>query len=395
MHVEKKKDPVKELIEQCIGCGECSENCLLLKEIDQDPGIIAARGVGIDEAFACALCNLCEAVCPLDLSPGRMFELKRQEAVANAEVDIDQYRYLFPDRPVNVMSLFREVYGVDYSDLNQTIAGETAFFPGCTMMSYSPYLCRAVFNTMSERYSDMVFFTECCGKPLYQLGLEYRGANNRDRLREKISRLGIKRIVVACPNCYYELRKAQFDQIVELITIYEVLKEPGSRFKNSNEYRGRAEVSVAKKIPLSCTVHDSCPDRFEGVFAKQAREALEENGYQIVEMEHSHQRTICCGSGGQISHFRPDFAEQFVNIRLEEAEKTGADQLVAYCHSCVLNFGKNPSGIKVRHVLNLLLDFEEDYSGVKNKTREMFEGPEGEENWKKIMQEGEGGYTNE
>lgn len=387
MYVDEKKDPVNELTEQCTGCGACSENCFLLKEIDQDPGTIAARGAGSDEAFACSLCNMCEAVCPLNLSPAKMFELKREEAVANAEIDIDQYRYLFPDRPVNVMSLFREVYKVDYTDLNQTIAGDTAFFPGCTMMSYSPDLCREVFRTLSEIYSDMVFFTDCCGKPLYQLGLESRGAKSREQLREKISRLGIKRMVVACPNCYYELRKAHLDQMVELITIYEVLKEQGSRTKNNNDCGKRAEISAGKNISLSCTVHDSCPDRFEGVFGKQVREALEEYGYRIIEMEHSQQRTLCCGSGGQISHFRPDFAEELVKLRLKEAEKTGADQLVAYCHSCVLNFGKNPSGIKVRHVLNLLLDFEEDYSGVKNKAREMLEGPGGEENWEKIMQE--------
>jgi hypothetical protein len=33
-----------------------------------------------------------------------------------------------------------------------------------------------------------------------------------------------------------------------------------------------------------------------------------------------------------------------------------------------------------------LLDFDEDYSGVKNNAGKMFEGPQGEENWRKIME---------
>lgn len=375
MHEEEKKEPIRELIEKCVGCGECSDNCILLQEIDADPAAIASRGAAVDEAFACSLCRMCEAVCPLDLSPARMFEQKRTEAVANAEIDINEYRYLFPDRPVNVMSLFRKVYGVDYADLNPNVTGPTAFFPGCTMMTYSPGLTRKVYTSLSKSYPNLQFLMDCCGKPLYQLGLLQRGEKNREELKGKIKQLGIKRLIVACPNCYYELTEALVDEEVELITVYEGLKE----------------AFIAGENYARCTVHDSCPDRFKGIFGQQVRQALKGTGCQIVDMEHSQQTTPCCGSGGQVSHFRPDFAEELVERRLKEAEATGADTLVAYCHSCVLNFAKIPSGIKVRHALNLLLGFEQDYAGVKSQAREMFAGPDGEENWQKIMEaSGEG-----
>lgn len=377
MYHEVKKDPVSELIVECVGCGECSANCMLLQEIGIDPAAIASRGATVDEAFDCSLCGLCEAVCPLNLSPAQMFAQRRTEAVANAEIDINDYRYLFPDRPVNVMSQFRKVYGIDYSDLRPVENGDTAFFPGCTMLTYSPGLTRKVYDSLGQFYPNLLFMMDCCGKPLYQLGLERRGENNREQLKEKISRLGIKRLIVACPNCYYELKKVLVDQCIELLTVYEVLKEH-PRICNGN-------------VPLpgknQCTVHDSCPDRFEGIFARQVRQALQARGYQLVEMAYSQSTTICCGSGGQISHFRPDFAEQLVESRLKEAEDIGSEILVAYCHSCVLNFARIPSGIKIRHALNLLLGFEEDYTGVKNLAREMFAGPDGEENWQQIMRE--------
>ncbi len=371
MHDEKKRDPIQALIDQCFGCGNCSENCILLKEIDADPAAIAARGATADEAFACSLCGMCEAVCPLNLSPVRMFQQRRNEAVANSEIDINEYRYLFPDRPVNVMSLFRQVYSIDYADLMPHETGQTAFFPGCTMMTYSPVLTRRVYASLAKSYPNLLLLMDCCGKPLYQLGMENRGEKNRAELREKIKQLGIKRLVVACPNCYYELREALADQGIELITVYEGLKD----------------AFIAEGNNARCTLHDSCPDRSEGVFARQVRQALKGAGYQLVEMEHNQQTAPCCGSGGQVSHFRPDFADELVQLRLKEAAATGTDELVAYCHSCVLNFAKLPAGVKVSHALDLLLGYEEDYSGVKNRAREMFAGPDGDENWQKIMEE--------
>lgn len=374
------EDPIRELIEQCIGCGTCSENCRLLQEIGEEPVNIASRGATVDEAFACSLCNLCEAVCPLNLSPARMFEQKRFEAVATGEIDIEEYRYLFPDRPVNVMSLFRQVYGIDYRGLNETQGADIGFLPGCTMMTYSPALTRKVYERLAEVYPNLVFLPDCCGKPLYQLGVRDRGESHREQLRVKIGKLGIRTLVVACPNCYYELKKALIGLEVEVSTVYEIIKDHGNAHADSKAFAGG---NGSKK----CTVHDSCPDRFDEVFGKQVRQAMEKAGYQVMEMEHNRLTAGCCGSGGQVSHFRPDFADDLVESRLTEAEETGADNMIAYCHSCVLNFAKNPSGIKVRHALNILLDFEEDYAGVKNKARKMFEGPEGEVNWQKIMEE--------
>jgi hypothetical protein len=126
-----------------------------------------------------------------------------------------------------------------------------------------------------------------------------------------------------------------------------------------------------------------------GIFGKQVRAALHNASYPVVEMEHNLDTTFCCGSGGQVSHFRPDLAEEVVERRLQEAQDTGAEILVAYCLSCVLNFCKNPSGLKVKHALNLVLGVDEDYDGLKKKAQEMLAGPDGNEIWQQIMSEPE------
>jgi len=377
MSEDKKADARTAIAEQCIACKICCEDCLLLQEIDEAPADIASRGATVDEAYACFLCGQCEAVCPLHLSPKKMFADRREEAVKADEIDIEEFRYMFPDRPLNVMSMFRQFNQIDYQDLNQVSPGRVAFFPGCTMITYAPALTRKVYEALIEIYPDLVFMTDCCGKPLYQLGTRLRAEQNREHLHDRINHLGIKLLVTACPNCYYELPEVLQGQDIKVVTVYEILKEHGYN-------RPVPAVSQGK-----CTVHDSCPDRFQGIFGQQVRDALRAAGYEAVEMAHNRAETFCCGSGGQVSHFRPDFTEEVIERRVQEARDTGAETLVAYCLSCVLNFCKNPSGLKVIHALNLLLDVNEDYDGLKSKAKEMFEGPDGEELWRQIMAEPE------
>ncbi len=189
-------------------------------------------------------------------------------------------------------------------------------------------------------------------------GLNRRAQLFTDSLAAKIRGRGIKRLIAACPNCYYKLREILNPLGVEISSIYEVIDFPKSRQED---------------LP-QCTIHDSCPDRFEGIFAAQTRDALEKKGYQIVEMDHIRRDSPCCGSGGQISHFRPDLAEKLVKGRLEEAKASGAQILVSYCLSCVLNFARIESDVTVRHVMNLLLEIDEDYTGVKKRAAEIFTG---------------------
>lgn len=376
MDKEKKTDVRAVIAEQCIACGACSEDCLLLQEIDEAPAAIASRGATVDEAYACFLCGQCEAVCPLELNPKKMFADRRKEAVQAHEIDIEEFRYLFPDRPLNVMSMFRQLHHIDYQDLNQTFPGSVGFFPGCTMMTYAPALTRKVYDVLTNIDPETVFMTDCCGKPLDQLGTRLRAERNRHHLIERIDQLGIKLLVTACPNCYYELQQILREREIKVVTVYAIL---GSSYFQSASAGSRGK----------CTVHDSCPDRLQGVFGQQVRDALQAAGYEIIEMAHYRTDTFCCGSGGQVSHSRPDFTEAVIARRIQEAQDTGAEMLTAYCLSCVLNFCKNPSGLKVTHVLNLLLDVQEDYDGLKRKAQGMFDGPEGEERWQQIMAEPE------
>lgn len=366
----------KRICETCLECGQCISECPSLQRIDENIIDIAKRQPTVEEAYACTQCGLCDAMCPMSISPKSMFAARRTQAVTDHEVSIDDYRYMFPDRKLNVMSLYRELNEFSYGRFNIDQPNPVAFFPGCTMLTYSPELTYEVYHHLTKKHKDLTLLSECCGLPLYQLGLPSRGDNYVNSLIVKLEKLKITTLIIACPNCFYQLRTVLKDKNFRLMTTYEALND-SVIFNHPVEDNARQVV----------TVHDSCPDRFGQIFAAQARNALHKKGYQLVEMEHSHQKTICCGSGAQITHFQPDLAESLVRTRLDEALDTGAQILASSCLGCALNFSKLPSNIQISHVLNLLLEFPQNFDGVKEKSKAIFEGPEGEKRWARVMEE--------
>jgi Fe-S oxidoreductase len=168
------------------------------------------------------------------------------------------------------------------------------------------------------------------------------------------------------------LRPALEDMGIQMKTIYHALEDISL---------GNNKVQHSPKV----TIHDSCSDRFEGLFAEQVRNFLTAKGFEVIEMERNRRQTFCCGSGGQVTHFDPALADKLVMMRLEEAEKTGAEVLASYCVGCALNFARIPSPLNIKHVFNLLLDIEQDFTGVKRKAKQLFSGPQGERHWAQIM----------
>lgn len=366
-----KSNGIEHAIDNCVECDICAKDCLFLREGGESPAAMARRGITASEAYSCSLCGLCAAVCQQGVNPMEMFAVRRREAVSNNEIAIDDYRYMFPDRKNNVMSVYRQESGIDYSETDSFKDADTCFFPGCTLMTYSPALTIETFKRLKSGGTCQEMWTECCGKPLNQLGLQQRLENMQSNLKQFVKEHNIKRLITACPGCYYELRDIFKADELKIQTIYEVLAADNPTHNTTGRY----------------TIHDSCPDRSEGVFGRHVRRALEQQNCAIVEMTHSRRNTICCGSGGQQSHFRPDLVDEVVQMRHEEVKRAGADTLVGYCMSCVLKYDGKMPGVSVVHALSLLLDVEVDYKGVKDLAGKMLSGTNGEQLWEKIMAE--------
>lgn len=87
-------------------------------------------------------------------------------------------------------------------------ASKSLFFPGCSFLNYAMPLVQSVYDLLRNAGEVDGISVLCCGKIL-----QYEGDGGASRaafeqqFREHIAQTDVQRIVAACPNCVYALRK--------------------------------------------------------------------------------------------------------------------------------------------------------------------------------------------
>ncbi|GFN23489.1 (Fe-S)-binding protein [Thermanaeromonas sp. C210] len=344
---------------QCAGCLACAEDCALLRGYGRPIFQVPLHEITAEQAFACLQCGLCAAACPLGLDPADPLRVKRQELVEVGVVNLGDYRYLCPDEHDNMWALCRAALGIDYDDIEPREATSTLFFPGCTIATYSPRLTRAFLEFLDGIYPGAKAVVDCCGKPLRYMGLNDRAQQHLKRLEAKLEQWCVSRLVVGCPNCYYELLEGLGGNAIEVVDVYSLL------------YSHRSLLPVEDRRPsVPYTVHDPCPDREAGVFGKQVRALLEYLEVPVREMRHHGRYTICCGTGGMAKHFVPGAGDWSAQLRAEEARASGAQGMFAYCMSCLFNLADSCTPLPVVHALSFFLNVQDEALDNRRKSRE-------------------------
>ena len=98
---------------------------------------------------------------------------------------------------------------------------------------------------------------------------------------------------------------------------------------------GEGRINITK-ADLNVTYHDSCHlGRHCNVF-DEPRNVIGSVA-NIVEMENSHDDSLCCGAGGGVKSAYPEIAGQMAKSRIAQAKETGCETLVTACPFCKLN----------------------------------------------------------
>jgi Fe-S oxidoreductase len=71
-------------------------------------------------------------------------------------------------------------------------------------------------------------------------------------------------------------------------------------------------------------------------------------------MERNREFSWCCGGGGGVRSEYDELSRYTGNVRMEEAEATGADAVVTHCPFCESNLGNVESRLKVFDIIELL-----------------------------------------
>lgn len=332
----------------CTECGACVAECGFL----QHYGTPKALALGYEPAqpehlllpFECSLCALCTAVCPEGVDPRALFLEMRREAVDRGAAPLPEHRRL----------LAYERAGTSRWLTGQVVPEgcDTVFFPGCALPGTRPERTWEVFTRLRAAIPSLGVVLDCCSKPSHDLGREAHFLSAFGILVGSLLSRGVRRVVVACPNCWRVFRERAPGLSVE--TVYETLAAelPAGDLPES-------EPGGARSIGggVAVTVHDPCATRFAQPAGEAVRRLAGSAGLAVEEMRHSRERTMCCGEGAFVGAVAPALAASWGDRRAVEAS---GRPVVTYCAGCASYLSDRA---RVTHILDALADPEGALAG--------------------------------
>jgi uncharacterized membrane protein YdjX (TVP38/TMEM64 family) len=209
---------------------------------------------------------------------------------------------------------------------------DTVFFPGCALSGTRSERVIETYLTLRTVIPSIGIVLDCCTKPSHDLGRQEHFTAMFEEMRNYLIDHGVKNVIVACPNCY------------------KVFTRYGKGFTTRSAYEVLAPDSTgsASNTGNTVTVHDPCAVRSEQGIQASVRRLIRSKGFNITEMAHSKQTTLCCGEGGTVEAIAPALASAWTRLCKDEA---AGKTVVTYCAGCAGVLGRS---VPAAHVLDLL-----------------------------------------
>ena len=361
--LEDKKD-FSDLL-SCIGCGNCLLDCPTYNAIGPSfgtDGMLGGRGVALaslqrgiregieDGLFLCTACGLCGEVCPVGIDAGKRLKDLRRSSLEDPEIcpqlneitqlqkTIDQYG-----------TPYGEMARAEFSSLKKH--SPAVLYIGCVGMSIETETASHSIELLHRLGIDFTLIDEVCCEAVKS---ETGSSPNPERIRmniEKVKGVGGQEVLFLCPTC--------------LKTFLEFDKEhpTGLVFETVLSYLNQKFSFTSIEIdPTTVTYHDPCHlgrglESFDG-----AREVLKGLRVKLIEMEHHHRESLCCGAGGGVRGFYPKFSRDIARRRVREAEEVKADIILTDCLSCKHNLKQ---GVPWDGKIKVMTTSEYLFEGIK------------------------------
>ena len=322
---------LQEMSEECIECKLCVKQCAFLKKYGT-PKYIAdswqyQREMTRKMPFECSLCSLCNAVCPVDIDPQKMFLEMRRYVTASGAADFTKQQVL--------LNFEKRGTSKRYSFYGLPDGCDTVLFPGCALAGSRSHRVMQLYDHLLSSFPNLGIVLDCCTKPSHDMGRSDYFNSMFSEMHGYLADHGIKNVLVACPSCFAVFNK--YGKGLTTQNVYENLAR--------DAWRSESDIPQA-----SITVQDSCIARFERNMQDSVRDLIRAQGVPFEEMKHHGKKTLCCGEGGGAHFVAPDLAGQWGEIR--RAERQGR-RIITYCAGCANFLGKiGPTA----HLLDLVFD---------------------------------------
>lgn len=172
----------------------------------------------------------------------------------------------------------------------------------------------------------------CTGDPARRLGEENLFQMMAKQNIELLKGIQFKTLVANCPHCFNTIKNEypEFGNLGEGRTP-EIIHHSVLLKKLLNEGAIKVKGSADRY-----TFHDPCYlGRYNDEYDAPRSSLKKVKGLQILEMDRSREKGMCCGAGG--GHFWMDIkkGERINAIRTDQAAATGADKIATACPFCL------------------------------------------------------------
>lgn len=364
-------EDVQDFSDSCIRCGLCAQtDCGNFSNGEPNLGELCESILNGEETwdyapFTCALCNRCTINCPVDLVASRANKPLRALLLKQKPELRPLYRKFRTDLKYNVFSALRardtgDITNVTYIQGEANLgddANHTAFFPGCALYAYAPGLTAKVSQWLRDEDIAAYTLTICCGATFYDVGFYDEYDAYRERVQAFLREKEIERLVVTCPHCAHLLPQLIEGMEIEIVRLPDLLVERG----------------MVSQSTETITFHDACYDRSAGFFGSAARSLFENATFK--SMPHEKRDCLCCGGGGMVSVYAPDYCAYRRNLRLVEIDGVDADRVLSTCFSCVNSLQRGVGSTPVQHYLEQIFDCPVDWGEVYANVDALFADP--------------------
>ena len=181
-------------------CMECVKACEYLKHYGSYPkryvrdiynniSIVLGNRKTNRMIDSCALCGLCEAICPNDLSMGEVCLEARRTMVESGHMPASHHDFALRD-----MAHSRSDAAAFARHEPGHTASAMAFFPGCQLSASSPWHVERIYAHLRAKVPGGVgLMIDCCGAPAHWSGRRCLHDEVKAGLREKWESLGRRR----------------------------------------------------------------------------------------------------------------------------------------------------------------------------------------------------------
>jgi glycolate oxidase iron-sulfur subunit len=406
--------PDDDVLSQCIHCGMCLATCptyeVTKMERSSPRGRIrmikaVARGeMEITETFAeemsfCLDCQACETACPAGVKYGSMVEAARVE-IDNSDAGGSKLSKAIKKfalqsvvakkgnlRTAAMLLKFYQRSGLEKflmkSGILKAVApklSEIAKLAPKVSKRFSDKLVKKVTPAKGEEKYRAVFLSGCL------MGVMFADIN-KDTV-ELLSKCGCKTITPGDQGCCgslhahngdYDTAKKLAKHNLDVFDKYEFdymisnsagcgayMKEYGHLFEDDPEYREKGKKFSAKvkdvmeflaeakpefmtdELKEEITYHDACHLAHTQKVVNEPRVVLKSvKGIKYSELEES---SWCCGSAGIYNVVRYDDSMKFLERKMENIKKSGADLVLAGNPGCLtqIEYGAEKFGVKVK-----------------------------------------------